>query len=69
MCLFTLPIALYGLTAMPAGANPDMFVLTLPLAAGQEGLAQLNQEPSIIVEGAGAARCESGRHHITHRLS
>jgi Na+/proline symporter/nitrogen-specific signal transduction histidine kinase len=39
MSLFTLPIALYGLTSMPAGANPDMFVLTLPLAAGQEGLA------------------------------
>lgn len=39
MSLFTLPIALYGLTAMPAGANPDMFVLTLPLAAGQESLA------------------------------
>lgn len=39
MSLFTLPIALYGLTAMPVGANPDMFVLTLPLAANQEGLA------------------------------
>jgi Na+/proline symporter/signal transduction histidine kinase len=39
MSLFTLPIALFGLTSMPAGANPDMFVLTLPLAAGQEGLA------------------------------
>lgn len=39
MSLFTLPIALHGLTALPAGANPDMFVLTLPLAAGQEGLA------------------------------
>lgn len=39
MSLFTLPIALYGLTSMPAGANPDMFVLTLPLAAGQDGLA------------------------------
>ncbi|HEY0920818.1 histidine kinase dimerization/phospho-acceptor domain-containing protein, partial [Devosia sp.] len=38
MSLFTLPIALYGLTSMPAGANPDMFVLTLPLAAGQEAL-------------------------------
>ncbi len=37
--LFTLPIALFGLTSMPAGSNPDMFVLTLPLAAGQEGLA------------------------------
>ena len=39
MSLFTLPIALFGLTSMPTGANPDMFVLTLPLAAGQEGLA------------------------------
>jgi Na+/proline symporter/two-component sensor histidine kinase len=39
MSLFTLPIALFGLTSMPAGANPDMFVLTVPLAAGQEGLA------------------------------
>jgi Na+/proline symporter/nitrogen-specific signal transduction histidine kinase len=39
MSLFTLPIALFGMTAMPAGSNPDMFVLTLPLAAGQEGLA------------------------------
>ena len=26
---------------MPAGANPDMFVLTLPLAAGEHGLALL----------------------------
>ena len=39
MSLFTLPIALYGLTTLPAGANPDMFVLSLPLAADQEGLA------------------------------
>jgi Na+/proline symporter/signal transduction histidine kinase len=39
MSLFTLPIALYGLTTLPAGANPDMFVLTLPLAANQEALA------------------------------
>jgi Na+/proline symporter/nitrogen-specific signal transduction histidine kinase len=42
MSLFTLPIALYGLVAMPAGANPDMFVLTVPLASGQEGLALLS---------------------------
>ncbi|MCD7059835.1 sensor histidine kinase [Pelagibacterium xiamenense] len=39
MSLFILPIALYGLTSMPAGSNPDMFTLTLPLAAGQDGLA------------------------------
>ncbi len=42
MSLFTLPIALYGLVAMPAGSNPDMFVLTVPLASGQEGLALLS---------------------------
>ena len=39
MSLFIVPIALYGLTTMPEGSNPDMFTLTLPLAAGQEGLA------------------------------
>src|SRR5690606_16484904 len=39
MSLFTLPIALFGLSTMPIGSNPDMFVLTLPLAAGQEALA------------------------------
>ncbi|GLQ54828.1 sensor histidine kinase [Devosia nitrariae] len=39
MSLFILPIALYGLTSMPEGANPDMFVLTLPLFAGHESLA------------------------------
>lgn len=39
MSIFILPIALYGLTTMPAGANPDMFALTLPMAAGQDGLA------------------------------
>ncbi len=39
MSLFTLPIALFGLTFLPAGSNPDMFVLTLPLAAGQDTLA------------------------------
>ncbi len=41
MSLFTLPIALYGLVALPPGSNPDMFVLTVPLNAGQGGLALL----------------------------
>ncbi len=41
MSLFVVPIAVMGLERMPAGANPDMFVLTLPLAEGQEGLAVL----------------------------
>jgi Na+/proline symporter/nitrogen-specific signal transduction histidine kinase len=37
--LFVLPIAVMGLELLPAGTNPDMFVLTLPLATGREGLA------------------------------
>ncbi len=39
MSLFVVPIAVAGLQLMPAGANPDLFVLTLPLSQGQEGLA------------------------------
>lgn len=42
MSLFTLPIAVVGLERMPAGLNPDMFVLTLPLSDGQTGLAILS---------------------------
>ena len=41
MSLFVMPIAAIGLDRMPAGANPDLFVLTLPLAEGREGLALL----------------------------
>ena len=41
MSLFIVPIAVVGLERMPSGANPDMFVLTLPLAEGQGGLAML----------------------------
>ncbi|MGA0542986.1 ATP-binding protein [Neotabrizicola sp. VNH66] len=41
MSLFIVPIAVMGLDRLPAGANPDMFVLTLPLAEGQGGLAML----------------------------
>ena len=39
MSLFILPIAIFGMTTMPAGSNPDMFALTLPLAFGQNALA------------------------------
>src|SRR3546814_9595794 len=39
MSLFIVPIAIYGLTTMPAGSNPDMFTLTLQLAAGHDGMA------------------------------
>lgn len=41
MSLFIVPIAVIGLERMPAGANPDMFMLTLPLAEGQGALAML----------------------------
>ncbi|MCV6586383.1 MAG: sensor histidine kinase [Marinibacterium sp.] len=40
--LFVLPIAAVGLTLMPAGSNPDLFVLTLPLSNDREGLAMLS---------------------------
>ncbi|RED14013.1 sensor histidine kinase [Pontivivens insulae] len=39
MSLFVLPIAIVGLNTMPAGSNPDLFVLTLPLASGANTLA------------------------------
>ncbi len=42
MSLFVLPIAVVGLEIMPEGSNPDMFVLTLPLHLGQDGLALLS---------------------------
>jgi Na+/proline symporter/nitrogen-specific signal transduction histidine kinase len=41
MSLFVLPIAAAGVTTLPAGANPDLFVLTLPLAAERSWLAAL----------------------------
>jgi Na+/proline symporter/nitrogen-specific signal transduction histidine kinase len=41
ICLFVLPIAIAGLAYLPAGANPDMFMLTLPMWAGREEVALL----------------------------
>ncbi|MCW1932996.1 ATP-binding protein [Pararhodobacter zhoushanensis] len=41
MSLFVLPIAVAGLTFLPPGMNPDLFVLTLPHALGQDALAML----------------------------
>ncbi len=41
MSLFIVPIAVMGLERLPADANPDMFVLTLPLSEGQGALAML----------------------------
>ncbi|WP_299354661.1 ATP-binding protein [uncultured Shimia sp.] len=42
MSLFVVPIAVVGLDLLPKGSNPDLFVLTLPLATGNEGLAMLS---------------------------
>ncbi len=39
MSLFVVPIAVAGLQVFPDGANPDLFVLTVPLAHGWDGLA------------------------------
>ncbi|MEL6959192.1 MAG: ATP-binding protein, partial [Pseudomonadota bacterium] len=41
MSLFVVPIAVVGLNLMPDGANPDLFVVTLPLSEGRGGLALL----------------------------
>ncbi|MBJ3762836.1 sodium:solute symporter [Maribius pontilimi] len=41
MSLFVVPIAVAGLTYLPAGSNPDLFVLTVPLSRGQDELAML----------------------------
>lgn len=42
MSLFVVPIAVIGLEVMPEGSNPDLFVLTVPLAYDQGGLAMLS---------------------------
>ncbi|MGJ8628379.1 MAG: ATP-binding protein [Sulfitobacter sp.] len=42
MSLFVVPIAVVGLDLMPSGSNPDLFVLSLPLVQGQNGLAMLS---------------------------
>ncbi len=42
MSLFVVPIAVMGLDIMPKGSNPDLFVLTIPLMQGHEGLAILS---------------------------
>ena len=41
MTVFIVPIALVGQSVMPAGSNPDLYVLTLPLAEHRNELAML----------------------------
>ncbi len=42
MSLFVIPIAVVGLATQPVGANPDLFVLTVPLGQHAESLAMLS---------------------------
>ncbi|MGE0797637.1 MAG: ATP-binding protein [Lautropia sp.] len=42
LSLFVLPIAIAGLNFLPSGANPDMFVLTLPIWASRHDVALLS---------------------------
>jgi len=42
MSLFVVPIAVTGMDLLPEGSNPDLFVLTVPLATGNQGLAILS---------------------------
>lgn len=39
--LFVIPIAVAGLTILPASSNPDQFLLTVPMSLGHEELALL----------------------------
>jgi Na+/proline symporter/nitrogen-specific signal transduction histidine kinase len=41
ICLFVLPIAIAGLSRLPAGSGADLYVLTLPLAFDQNTLGLL----------------------------
>ncbi|MEM7404079.1 MAG: sensor histidine kinase [Pseudomonadota bacterium] len=41
MCLFVMPIAIAGLKFLPEDANPDLYVLALPLAFDRQDLALL----------------------------
>lgn len=71
MSLFVVPIAATGLKYMPAGANPDLFVLTLPLSQGHEGLALLaylggfSSATSMVIVAAIAVSTMVSNHIIT----
>ena len=40
--LFIVPIAVVGQNMLPAETNPDLYVLSIPLVSGEEGLAMLS---------------------------
>ena len=68
--IFVVPIAVVGLQEMPQGANPDLFVLTLPLSQGREFLALLaflggfSAATSMVIVAALALATMSSNHII-----
>jgi Na+/proline symporter/signal transduction histidine kinase len=71
MSLFVVPIAVVGLSVLPEGSNPDLFVLTLPLAMGQEQLAMLaflggfSSATSMVIVAAIALATMMSNHIVT----
>ena len=71
MTLFIMPIAIVGLKVMPQGANPDLFVLTLPLAAERQELALLaflggfSSATSMVIVAAIAVSTMVSNHIVT----
>lgn len=39
MCLFVMPIAIFGLSTLGTDSNPDLYVITVPLSQGYDWLA------------------------------
>ena len=60
MSLFVLPLAAVGGALLPAGSNPDLFMLALPLHVGRESLATLHLHRR-------AQRRDLDGHRLDHR--
>ena len=70
MCLFIMPIAMAGLKFLPEGANPDLYVLTLPLSLQRQDLALLaflggfSSATSIVIVAATAVSTVLSNHIV-----
>ncbi len=71
MSIFTLPIALVGQQIMPVDANPDLYVLSLPLSQDQNTLALLaflggfSSATSMVIVAAIAVSTMVSNHIVT----
>lgn len=71
MTLFIMPIAIVGLQTMPADANPDLFLLTLPLSENRQDLAMLaflggfSSATSMVIVAAIAVSTMVSNHVVT----